>query len=181
MSRPVVVIDTETSGLDPCVDCLLEIAAVKLDDSLAACSTFSSLIRPTCEISDASTRVHGLTAHSLANAPSIQAVLASFLAWAPEGATLAGQNVWFDAAFVSTAAKRVGAPYNFDYHVLELWSVASFVLPRVGRPLPKYDLDHLCELFSIDRDRPHNALSDATASAEVYRRLSDLLADSNEG
>jgi DNA polymerase III epsilon subunit family exonuclease len=173
----LVVLDTETGGLDAFGDCLVEIGAVLLDDALGNCSTFHRRIRPSTRIAPEARAVHGLTSRSLSDAPDLLEVVSELAAWLPEKPVMVGQNVWFDAAFISRAFRSCEVPYPFDYHVLDIWGVASFVLPRVGEPLPGYDLDELCLHFAIDRQLPHSAMSDALAAAEALRHLDRLLID----
>lgn len=177
MNDTIVVVDLETSGLDPCVHCIVEVGACVLDEHLQIASTFHSRVRPSGPIDPLATRVHGLTEDMLKSEPSAAKVLGDFIRWAPEEAVLAGQNVWFDAAFLSRACREAGLPYPFGYHVMDLWTLTSFALPRLGYALPSYDLDAQCRCFGLHREVPHTALSDARASAEVLCRMHALLND----
>ena len=63
-----VVVDVETTGLDPSRDKLIEVAALKVQDSKVV-DSFSSLINPGVPVSDFIAELTGITNEQLENAP----------------------------------------------------------------------------------------------------------------
>lgn len=172
LAKALLVIDTETTGLDPTSDALVQLAAVALDpNNLAELAAFSTLIRTDKPISDAAYAVHGLATSDLEAAPDLTAALTKFRKFADPNAVISGHNVAFDYAFLRNAYAQLGWIFPFDYHILDIWSLAFFILGADGIDLPKYSLDHLCSLYGIRRGPRHDALEDVRASAQVLRHL----------
>lgn len=147
------VIDVETTGLDPCKDKIIEIAAIKVRDN-EVLSTFQSLINPEVEISDFITNLTGITNADLASAPDMDAIIAKFYDFIGDD-ILVGHNIIFDANFIYNAfIKVLDKPLVNDY----------FDTLRMSRKyikgLPSYKLTALASLYNITADRAHRALAD---------------------
>jgi DNA polymerase III epsilon subunit family exonuclease len=175
MAKPythLLVLDVETTGINPAVDSLIEIGACVLDrDDLREQGVFSTFVRPTSPISPEAYAVHGKSESDLAAAPSVSEALAAFVAFVPKDALLCGHNVAFDAAFIKAACAQNRLTYPFDYHLLDVWSLAYFIIGAEGSQLPSHSLDALCALYGINRGPKHAALEDAQATAAVLRNL----------
>jgi DNA polymerase III subunit epsilon len=172
VKRRILLIDVETTGIDPHRHEIVQLGALLLKgQDLEEHDAFSSLVRPIGPISVGAQKVHGLTIQNLERGPPLECVIREFDARFPADALIAGHNVGFDVAFLKRAYAQVQLTYPFDYHVLDLWSVAFFVLTAQGVTLPTYNLDNLCSLYGVRRDRQHDALADVRASASVMRYL----------
>ena len=64
-----VVVDTETTGLDPLTDHIIDIGAVRLDEDLAVVDRFTTLVDPGVPVPLFVTRLTGITDADLAGAP----------------------------------------------------------------------------------------------------------------
>lgn len=172
LARPLLVLDVETTGLDPSADAIVQLAAVILDaQTLAERRAFSTLVRTAKPISDSAYDVHGLGLKDLETAPELPAALSQFREFADSSAIICGHNVGFDYAFLKNGYLQLGWTFPFDYHTLDIWSLAFFILGADGIQLPKYDLDHLCGLYGIPRAAHHDALQDVRASSQILRQL----------
>jgi len=173
LPKELLVIDVETTGLSDLDDRIVEIAAVHLaGPNLEERSWFRTLVRADCRISSRATAVHGLTDEDLRAAPPEREAIDALTRFAPGRGIVTGHNVGFDVAFLRAAYGRTEVMYPFDYHTLDVWSLAFFILGSEGVRLPKYNLDDLCGLYGIRRPSVHNALDDVRATAEVLRYLS---------
>ena len=130
----IVWIDTETTGLDPHKDYLLEFAVVITDDELSEVDRYESVIKPRRRalrrMDDFVANMHtksGLLAN-LPDGKSLAQVEAEVLAFLDkhdlvERLTLAGNSVYFDKAFIEnhmpTLAKR------FSHQILDVTSIAN--------------------------------------------------------
>src|SRR5215203_71679 len=91
-----VVLDTETTGLDPRTARVVEIAAVRLvSGRLDAGAPFRRLVQPGGPIPASATRIHGIDATVVAGAPTFTDVWTEFSVY-HGGAVLIGHTVGFD-------------------------------------------------------------------------------------
>ena len=168
--RDILVIDTETTGIDPTTDSIVEIGACLLEGAtLRQIGSFSRRVRPESPMSASAARIHGLSDAVLSSAPPIRDALVEFSAFAPASALLAGHNICFDVSHLKSSYKCARMEYPFDYHSLDIWSLAFFCHRlRPSFPAP-VDLDALVEHFGLQRSLSHSALEDATIAADVLR------------
>lgn len=170
--RQILVVDVETTGCDPRHDAIVEIGACLLSpDTLAELEQFSSRVRPSASIQPGALLVHGLTEDILAEEPGIRPVMESFLSFAPADAILAGHNVAFDISFIRAALESQGIEYPFDYHSIDIWSVAYVDLLRRGMLPGALTLDTLGQLYGVARSGYHSAIEDARISTRILREL----------
>lgn len=161
-----VVVDLETTGLDPLVEGILEIAAVRLDGDRVV-GTWQTLVNPGpgIESSEASRAIHGITAEMVADAPPVAEALAGFLAFLGD-APLVAHNAPFDLAFLNRALAAGGRPplANEAFDTLE---IAREVFPDQR----SHKLEALCRLLGHEAAGFHRAAADAGHLAAIFPRL----------
>ncbi len=163
-----VVIDTETTGLDPANGHrVVEIGGVELLNAIPTGEIFHSYIDPERDMPEAAFRVHGLSAEFLAGKPVFAEVAREFLTFI-DGARIIAHNAEFDLRFLNAELGRLGFEPIADERVVDSLSLARRKFP--GSP---NSLDALCARFGIDPSRraKHGALLDAEILAEVYAEL----------
>jgi len=163
-----IVLDTETTGLDPARgDRLLEIGAVEIVNNVATGATFHVLINPQREVSEEAFRVHGHSTASLKGCPVFQAVAPEFLAFIAED-PLVIHNAEFDTRFLNAELVAAGYPSIAPERIID-----TLALARSKHPGAANSLDALCDRYRIDRSRrvKHGALLDARILVEVYAEL----------
>lgn len=166
--RRFAVIDVETTGLDPEVDRILQVAAVVVDESGHVVDSFETVVKPESpsEYQHGAEHVHGITRDEVQNGMPLRAAIEK-LKQISTNAVFTAHNARFDLGFLSAEASRVGTE----------WTVESVVdtlhLSRALDSSREYShrLTDLCERYGIERDRAHNALSDARATAELLPKL----------
>lgn len=162
-----IVIDTETTGLDPhSGHRIVEIAAIELFHHVPTGQKFHCYVNPERDMPEEAYAVHGLTAEFLAGHPAFAAVADEFLAFVGDD-QLVIHNAEFDLAFLNAEMARLGCP------PLASPSVDTLSLARRRFPGAPASLDALCKRFSIDlsvRDK-HGAEIDCSLLAEVYVEL----------
>jgi DNA polymerase-3 subunit epsilon len=162
-----IVIDTETTGLDPhSGHRIVEIAAIELFHHVPTGRKFHCYVNPERDMPEDAYAVHGLTADFLAAHPSFAAVADEFLAFVA-GDPLVIHNAEFDLAFLNAELARLGRP------TLATSAVDTLSLARRRFPGAPASLDALCKRFSIDlsaRDK-HGAEIDCGLLAAVYVEL----------
>lgn len=168
MTTREIVLDTETTGLDPNAGHrLVEIACVELVNHLPSGRTFRRYVNPERDMPSDAQAVHGLTAEFLAGHPVFASVVAEFLEFIGD-ARLVIHNAEFDLKFVNAELARLGFP-----PLVARRAVDTVQLARRKFPGAAASLDALCGRFNIDNSSRtvHGALLDAQLLAEVYLEL----------
>ena len=168
-----VVLDTETTGLEPDHgDRIVSLAGVRIrGGAVKGGEMFDALVNPGRGIPADSTRFHGITDAMVADKPPLDVVLAEFLRFA-DGAVLVGHQVWFDLRFLGLATERLGLPPLTDAHpVLDTLPLSEYV----HGPLEGHGLEGVAARFGIAVQARHSALGDALTTAEIFVRLVELL------
>ena len=162
-----IVVDTETTGLDPqSGHRIVEIAAIELFHHVPTGRRFHCYVNPERDMPDEAYAVHGLTAEFLADHPPFASVIDEFLAFVADD-PLVIHNAEFDIAFLNAELARAGR------QVLASPFVDTLSLARRRFPGAPASLDALCRRFTIDlaaRDK-HGAEIDCGLLAEVYVEL----------
>ncbi len=162
-----LVIDTETTGLDPSDGHrLVEIAAIELFNHLPTGKTYHTYINPERDMPEAAQAIHGLSAEFLAPHPLFAAVARDFLEFIGDDA-LVIHNAEFDLGFINAELKRAGMT------LLTAPVVDTLLLARRRFPGQPANLDALCRRFAIDLSsrEKHGALIDGELLAAVYLEL----------
>jgi len=163
-----IVLDTETTGLDPDRgDRLVEIGAVELMNQVATGKTFHVVLNPECDVSEEAFRVHGHSTDSLKDSPVFAKIAGDFLDFIRDD-KLVIHNAEFDVRFLNTALRGAGHPEIRPERVTD-----TLALARRKHPGAPNGLDALCDRYRIDRSRRtmHGALLDAKILVEVYTEL----------
>ena len=168
MSVREIILDTETTGLDPTDGHrIIEICCLELVGHLPTGRVFHTLVQPERDIPEDSVRVHGLTADKLADAPVFASVVDDFLAFVAD-APLVIHNAEFDLRFLNAELSRAGKPSLASDRGIDTIAIAKKRFPGA-----RYSLDELCRRFNIDLSvrTKHGARIDAELLAEVYLEL----------
>jgi DNA polymerase-3 subunit epsilon len=163
-----IVLDTETTGLDPKTgDRVVEIGAIELANHIPTGQTFHVYIDPERPMPKAAFDVHGLSDEFLKGKPKFRDIAADFVRFA-EGGRLVIHNAAFDIGFLNFELTRLGYdPIGWDR------VVDTLALARRRHPAGPNSLDALCARYGIDNSRRsrHGALLDSELLAEVYIEL----------
>ncbi len=165
-----IVLDTETTGLDPRTGHrLIEIACIELEDLLPTGRSFHRYMHPDREIDPDAQRVHGISLAFLAdkprfNHPDVAEAFLEFVGDSP----LVAHNAPFDRGFINHELERIKfAPLPEDR-----W-IDTLPLAQKRFPGMHNSLDALCKRYKIslaDREK-HGALIDTRLLAAVYLEL----------
>jgi len=162
-----IVIDTETTGLDPQQGHrIIEFAALELVDRRATGRAVHFRVDPEREIDVAATEVHGMTWEDLKSKPKFREVAAEFVDFA-RGAEWIIHNAPFYVWFLDAELKLAGIGCCSEHYGRLIDTLA---LARDLYPGKRNGLDALCERFGIDNAHRsiHGALLDAQLLAEAY-------------
>ncbi|PJI84685.1 DNA polymerase-3 subunit epsilon [Yoonia maricola] len=162
-----VVFDSETTGLDPQKDDVVQLGAVRIVNGRVITSeTFDALVNPGRPIPAQSTKVHGITDEMVSDAPAFGVVRESFQSYAAD-AVLVAHNAPFDMAFLNRGET------TFQNAVMDTVHLSAIVFGGSA----VHTLDALCDRLEviIPEDLRHTALGDAMATAKAFAALLPIL------
>ncbi len=158
-----VVVDTETTGLRPGPDRVIEVAAVRLRSG-AVIDSFHSLINPGRRLPPFIVKFTGITPEMVETAPTAKEIFPDFFSFI-EDATLVGHNLGFDINFLAYEARLLGQSCALD-------GLDTILLARRFLPgLKRFKLDTVAEYLKIQALHRHRALGDAEVTAAVFLRI----------
>ncbi len=166
-----VVFDSETTGLDPQKDEVVQLAAVRIiNGRIVAGEVFDALVNPGRPIPAASTKVHGVSDEMVRAAPPFPDVCRRFHGFCAQAVIIA-HNAPFDIAFLKRAEPASGCV--FDHPVLDTVHLSAIVFGGAE----EHTLDALCDRLSITiaPELRHTALGDAEATARAFCALLPVL------
>ncbi len=164
-----IVLDTETTGLDPGQGHrLVELGCVELLNRIPTGATFHVYLNPERDVPAEAAAIHGLTSEFLKDKPLFVDVVDDFLTFIGEEAPLVIHNAAFDHGFLCAELKRVERALIARERLID-----TLMLARRKHPAGPNRLDDLCARYGIDNSRrtKHGALLDAEILAEVYVEL----------
>ena len=159
-----VAFDTETTGLHPARERIIEVSAVKfrLGGEL---EHFDALVDPERPIPEGASRVNHIYDADVAGQPTIDLVLPEFTAFLGDS-VLVAHNAEFDVNFLAHEAKRCGLTLP------RLPVLDSVEITRRLRPeLPNYKLETVGRALGCELPQLHRALADAQTLREIFTRL----------
>lgn len=166
-----VVFDTETTGLSPSSDSIVQIAAVRLVNGRRQESeVFDTLVDPKRPIPPASTDVHGITDSMVVGAPDIVEAGRQFHKFA-EGAVLIAHNAPFDMELLRRQEPTIGKV--FDHPILDTVLLSAVVYGQ----LEQHSLDALAARLgiTIPDEARHTAIGDTVATADAFLKMVPML------
>lgn len=164
-----VVLDTETTGLDPDDGHkIIEIGCIEILNRNVTSNTFHKYINPNREIDVEASKIHGLTYSILKDKPLFEEIFEEFSDYISDSPIII-HNAPFDIGFL----KKEHSILSDDNEFLKNEIIDSLKLARKISPGKKNTLDALCERYAIDNsDRTlHGALLDAKLLAFVYLKM----------
>ena len=167
-----VVLDSETTGLNPRVDRLITVGAVAVEaGEIVLDDAFDALIQ--VEENTSAVTVHGVTRDQSRGGRDEEDVLAAFLDYLGDG-VIVGHHIDHDIiTFDSAYERRWGFKMsNRSLDTMDLTLHLEKDGAFTGRPpIRRYTLDALCDMFGVLPHDRHTASGDAFITAQVFLRL----------
>lgn len=171
LDRPLVALDTETTGADTVVDRIVQLALVRLEPD-GTREEFETLVNPGEPIPAEATAIHGITDQDVEFAPPFRRIAAEIVT-RTAGCDLAGFNlIRFDIPLLLNEFRRAGELWDLTgvrildaqilYHMMEPRDLSAAYRFYCGREL----------------EGAHGAMADTRATLDVLlaqvRRYPDL-------
>jgi DNA polymerase III epsilon subunit family exonuclease len=162
------VVDLETTGIDPTTDRIVQMAAIIVDGTGKVVDTFDTIVKPESpeQYIHAAEHIHGISKSQVANGMPLREALVR-LRQMSDGKVFTAHNAQFDIGFIHAESQRVG----FDMTVHTFVDTLQLARRTDTERTRKHTLDALCTHYGIERERAHEAKSDATATAELLFHL----------
>ena len=163
-----IVLDTETTGLDPFQGHrLVEIGCIELVNRIPSGQSFHRYLNPEREVPPEALAVHGLSTEFLKDKPFFAEIVEDLVAFIGD-APLIAHNALFDLGFLNAELERAGKMLVARERLVD-----TLLLARRKYPGAPNRLDDLCARYDIDNSRrtKHGALLDAELLADVYLEL----------
>jgi predicted DnaQ family exonuclease/DinG family helicase len=173
-----VVIDLETTGLDPTENKIIEIGAVRYVNGQEK-EIFEQLVNPETPIPDFITKLTGITDKDVAISPKLNDIFDSLTAFIGNSPII-GHQINFDVAFLEYHLRTI---YNdFDdwenesqrFKYLSNIRMDTLFLSRIFLPfLQRFKLNTVAAYFGTDLERAHRAIDDARATGTIFLELTE--------
>jgi len=176
----LLVVDTETGGLDPAESCIVSIAARVLvigKGTLEPGAFFDTKIKPDRPVGDKAAAVNGYTAEAWVDAPPAGLALNLFRQWVESVCREYDRPMWcgcnplFDLKFYNSDRKRFGLvePDGLSYRVIDVQSMAIPLL--FAGEVSSVSLAALRTWAGLEGEQTHTALGDVDDTCAVVGAL----------
>lgn len=163
MVSSYIAVDLETTGLNPKVDKIIEIGAVRvIDGNITA--RYETFVNPYRKLEERVIALTGIRDDQIESAPGINTVIGEFLEFSKDLPIL-GHHVIFDFSFLKRAAVNEGK--EFERQGIDTLKLARRFMP----PEEKKNLKAACEYFGIRQEKNHRALWDSIAAHNLYQEI----------
>lgn len=161
-----VIIDIETTGLDPKYDHIIEISAIKVMNNKMT-NKFTSLIKNE-RIPEFITELTGISTEMTKDAPPLKNVLNDFYTFINDSILL-GHNVNFDINFLYDKLKEINLTLKNDF-------VDTLRLSRIiNKELKHHRMTDLLKYYNINNSNQHRALNDCEYTHTIYNNIKNKI------
>lgn len=164
-----VVFDIETTGLSAINDMITEIGGIRVVNGEIK-DTFSQLVNPERPIPEFITNLTGITDEMVKDKPTIKDVIMEFKEFIKDD-VLVAHNATFDIGFIREKMRLNNIQLNNP--VLDTLELSRSVFPE----LKSHKLNLVAKHLGISLDNHHRAVDDAQATAEIFIKIMNLLAE----
>ena len=167
-----VVIDLETTGLDPEYDEIIEFGAIKVIDGKID-STFSMLVKPSNIIRDYIAELTGISNDMVENSPAANEALPHFLEFVGSYVVVA-HNANFDINFLyDNCNSHLQRPFANDF--IDTMRLTRRIYPN----LQYYKLEKTAHALDLPSSTFHRALGDCHVTLDLYNHLRSYVNENN--
>lgn len=164
--KPYIIIDIETTGLNPLNDRIIEIGAIKIGEEIEEFTTF---VKQEVILSQKIKNLTGISENDINEGVEEEIAIDSFLEFIG-GNILVGYNINFDLKFINEALRHQGKSKltNKTYDVMKYVKNDKMFLSN-------YKLENVLKEYNIEKSVPHRALEDVKIIGELILNLDKLV------
>lgn len=162
--RNFVAVDTETTGLKPTENDIIELCAIKFEDFLPV-EKFHTYLKPRKFIPEEVTAINNITDDMVSDAPKFSEIKASFERFI-DGCPLVAHNASFDMKFLYASGLNLETHKDMIYDTLSL--SRKYIRDYNGEKLENYKLATVCENNNIFCENYHSADADTLACGILF-------------
>ncbi len=159
----IAALDTETTGLSPLVDEIVELASIKVTKK--GVELFQSLVKPTIAIPENVIKIHGITDEMVADAPAIAEVLKSWFDHIQDLPIIA-HNAQFDLGFLAVAAFH----QKLDFKNRKVYC-SCLMARKILTEAPNHKLSTISKYLEISLENHHRASDDTMACLQSVAKM----------
>ena len=164
---PIVVIDTETTGLNPYKDAIIAFAGVHCTGvERTGSKRLERFILPDAKLNAQSIRVHGILPTQLQDKPPLSALWQELSAFLGQR-LIVGHHIGFDLQVLAHNLIRQNITWHVPTYFIDTQLLAASLYPKLAHS----SLEHLVDFFAISDVGRHTALGDALMTSTVVSRL----------
>ena len=158
-------IDTETTGLSPATNEIIEIGAVRFRGFVPV-EEFDILIKPRYGIPSFIEGLTGISPYMVENRPYIEEIAQDFLDFIGDD-DIVGHNISFDLSFLQCGGIPVKDLGLVFYDTMKLGRQKL----KKGTDIENHKLSVMCDYYGISMGRAHRAADDARATGRLFKKL----------
>lgn len=160
--KPFVILDLETSGMDPKKDSIIEVAMVRFEDGkeVARLDELISVDFPLPKIIQVIT---GITDKDIRENGKPHAEVMAEVKKMAAGAYLVAHNAPFDIGFL----KNNGLPIEDSLGIIDTIPLAQILFPQMA----SFSLESLCDDLRVKHVHKHRAMGDVEATVGLFKHL----------
>lgn len=155
------VLDFETTG-NQSFDEIIQVGLAIIEPDRTISQVFNSFVKPSIPIPPFITGLTGITEEHVKDAPELDEVMMEMVPLLND-VVLVGHNVAFDFNYLQSALDKTGY-LPFTGRILDTMDFLKIIFPS----LMSYQLGMVASEFEVQHDRPHQADSDALATALIF-------------
>ena len=161
-----VVLDLETTGLNPIDDRIIEIGAIKIGENI---EEHHALVKQERTLPEKIQELTGIREEEVQSGKDEKIAIDEFMEWIGEN-IIVGYNVRFDIKFLNEALKRHGKGKLTN----ETYDVMQYV-KKEHMFLKNYHLETVLQAYGMESEVPHRALEDAKCIGELASKVKELM------
>lgn len=170
--KDILFFDLQTTGQDADKDQVIQLSSILLDkDNLLEKDYFNSYIRVSYldSVMHHHAQLAGVDVDIIKQSQKIYDVIKNFHKKFSTNLILATHN-FSNILFLKSAFKKAAVPFDYDPHVLHLWTLGYIYTLNYGlKKMPT--LDTFINYFKLKLNRPYDSMEKVKIEVEIFRKI----------